>query len=82
MEDKSPYGPWYGFIYEATARGEETRVYHGEFEALTNCMQLMQAKTKYSGYAYFCGYNCPGMPNVNASYTCEKLMGSPLTALD
>lgn len=81
-EDKNPFGPWHGFIYEATARNEETRVYHGDFDGLTNCMQMLQAKTLYSKFAYFCGYNCTGMIGLNASYTCEKVMGSPLTTLD
>lgn len=74
----NPYGPWHGYIYEQTARNERTRVYHGEFTALTNCMDMMQLKVKYTGYAYFCGYNCKGV----SSLTCEKMMGSPLDALE
>tara|TARA_R110000868_G_scaffold218576_2_gene469218 strand:+ start:143780 stop:144082 length:303 start_codon:yes stop_codon:yes gene_type:complete len=81
-KEESPFGPWHAFIYEQTAKYEQTRVYHGEYARLTYCMEALQVKTSYSGNAYFCGYNCPGLGIPNVSYTCEKVMGSPLTTLD
>lgn len=79
---KNAFSPWHGFIYEEEYRGVEVRQYKGEFTTLTQCMQMMQAMTVHSKYAYYCGYDCPDYANPNASLNCTKLMGSPLDALD
>ena len=79
--DKSKFSPWHGFVYVLEQPGVEARVYKGAYKTLTNCMEVMQAQTKYNGYAYFCGFNCPTPEDNSKALKCEKVMGSPLELL-
>lgn len=79
---ENKFSPWHGFIYVAESPGVEVRTYQGEYLTLTRCMEYMQLRTKYDGYGYFCGFNCPDPKNPYKPLKCEKVMGSPLEVLD
>ena len=81
--EENAHSPWHGFIYVMESRNVETRHYLGPFVTLTGCMQHLQVQTKMSGYAYYCGFNCgKDLSNPNKPLKCEKVMGSPLEALE